>query len=105
MQGLLKHPLCLALVKKKWNDFGRYFYYIILVGYIMFLTFLTYFGISVSKSYRNNPNSSEDNFCILKSENFMDSQLPDLAEASGIFIIIYSMVFMIFEIIQLIRVS
>ena len=35
----------------------------------------------------------------------MDSQLPDLAEASGMFIIIFSMVFMIFEIIQLIRVS
>ena len=70
----------------------------------MFLTFLTYFGISVSKSYRNF-NSSNNNFCILKSENYMDSQLPDLPEASGMFIIIFSMVFMIFEIIQLIRVS
>ena len=53
----------------------------------------------------SNFNSSNNNFCILKSENYMDSQLPDLPEASGMFIIIFSMVFMIFEIIQLIRVS
>ena len=41
MQNLLNHPVCLALVRTKWNTLGRYLYYGNLIFYILFLVFLT----------------------------------------------------------------
>ncbi|TRY67514.1 hypothetical protein TCAL_06427 [Tigriopus californicus] len=40
-RDLLRHPLCLALVRHKWKTFGRYMYYGNLTIYSLFLTFLT----------------------------------------------------------------
>lgn len=40
-RDLLRHPLCLALVRHKWKTFGRYMYYGNLSFYSIFLTFLT----------------------------------------------------------------
>ncbi len=38
---MLRHPLCLALVRHKWKSFGRYVYYVQLFLYVLFLFFLT----------------------------------------------------------------
>ena len=40
---LLKHPLCLALLRRKWKMFGRYVFYTQLYVYIAFMAFLTAF--------------------------------------------------------------
>ncbi|XP_071138004.1 transient receptor potential cation channel subfamily A member 1 homolog isoform X4 [Mytilus edulis] len=40
-EDLLAHPLVTALLKHKWNSFGRVFYYINFFIYSVFLTFLT----------------------------------------------------------------
>ena len=38
---LLRHPLCLTLVRHKWMKYGRQSFYIIFLAYCLFLTFLT----------------------------------------------------------------
>ena len=45
-QALLGHPLCLTLLHFKWHGLARYLYYINLLLYITFLTFLTGYVIS-----------------------------------------------------------
>ena len=45
LQNLLRHPLCLALVRRKWNKYGRYLYYMGLLRYSTFLAFLTSFAL------------------------------------------------------------
>ena len=40
---LLKHPLCLALLRRKWKKFGRYVFYTQLYVYVAFMAFLTAF--------------------------------------------------------------
>ena len=45
-QALLGHPLCLTLLHFKWHRLARYLYYINLLLYITFLTFLTGYLIS-----------------------------------------------------------
>ena len=42
---MLRHPLCLALVRRKWNKYGRYLYYMGLLRYSTFLAFLTSFAL------------------------------------------------------------
>ena len=46
-KNLLKHPLCLALVRHKWKSFGRYVYYSSLSLYGLFLLFLTSYVLIV----------------------------------------------------------
>ena len=41
MQDLLGHPLCMALVRQKWNSFGRYIYYAELILYLAFVISVT----------------------------------------------------------------
>ena len=45
LQNLLRHPLCLALVRRKWKKYGRYLYYIGLLSYLVFLFFLTSYAL------------------------------------------------------------
>ncbi|KAH3729943.1 hypothetical protein DPMN_055921 [Dreissena polymorpha] len=40
-ENLLAHPLVTALLRYKWNKFGRTFYYVNFFAYAVFLTFLT----------------------------------------------------------------
>ena len=41
-EELLRHPLCLALVRKKWMGYGKQtFIFLYLIPYLIFLTFLT----------------------------------------------------------------
>ena len=40
-KNLLRHPVCLALVRHKWKKFGRYIYYGHLIVYLLFLFSLT----------------------------------------------------------------
>ncbi len=44
---MLRHPLCLALVRHKWKSFGRYVYYGQLFLYLLFLFFLTSYLLMV----------------------------------------------------------
>ncbi len=50
-QNLLGHPLCMALVRHKWNSFGRYVYYFTLFLYFTFVIFLTDFMINTPAPY------------------------------------------------------
>jgi len=49
--NLLGHPLCQALVRHKWNAFGRYVYYLTLILYFLFVIFLTDFIINTPAPY------------------------------------------------------
>eukprot|EP00095_Tigriopus_kingsejongensis_P005747 maker-scaffold28_size608977-snap-gene-2.12 protein:Tk05747 transcript:maker-scaffold28_size608977-snap-gene-2.12-mRNA-1 annotation:"transient receptor potential cation channel subfamily a member 1-like protein" len=49
--SLLGHPLCMALVRHKWNSFGRYVYYFTLLMYLLFVVFLTDFIINTPAPY------------------------------------------------------
>lgn len=40
---LLRHPLCLGLLRKKWKRLGRFVFYTQLILYILFLLSLTIF--------------------------------------------------------------
>ena len=102
-QGLLTHPLCKALLRKKWKDFGRYFYYGIFIGYVTFLAILTTYGISFSKTYRSSISTSGDKTEAEQNFQFCN-QNEGIFDAYEIFIIVFSVVFLIFEIIQFIRV-
>ncbi len=52
-RNLLRHPLCLALVRRKWISHGRYVYYLSLSTYLLFLIFLTSFALLI-------PNANSD---------------------------------------------
>ena len=44
---LMRHPLCLALVRKKWNRYGKYtFYFVNLMPYLLYLAFITLFVLT-----------------------------------------------------------
>ncbi len=51
MQNLLGHPLCMALVRHKWNHFGRHVYYFTLLIYFFYVIFLTDFIINTPAPY------------------------------------------------------
>ena len=103
-QGLLTHPLCKALLRKKWKDFGRYFYYGIFIGYVIFLAILTTYGISFSKAYRSSISTSENKTEEKETHFQFCNKKQGIFNAYEIFIIVFSVVFLIFEIIQFIRV-
>ena len=44
---LMRHPLCLALVRKKWNRYGKYtFYFVNLLPYLLYLALITLFVLT-----------------------------------------------------------
>ena len=45
--NLLKHPLVISLLEHKWTTFGRYIFFGNLFIYLIFLAFLTAFGLVV----------------------------------------------------------
>lgn len=44
-RNLLRHPLCLALIRRKWQNYGRYLYSGSLIFYLIFLAFLTTYAL------------------------------------------------------------
>ena len=48
---LLGHPLCMALVRCKWNSLGRYVYYGTLILYLLFVVLLTNFVLDTPAPY------------------------------------------------------
>ena len=48
---LLGHPLCMALVRYKWNKFGRYAFYFNLIYYSIFVAVFTEYMISSPRPY------------------------------------------------------
>ena len=58
-KNLLRHPLCMSLVRRKWMKYGRYIYYSGLMSYLVFLAFLTSFALlSPNIAIQSNLNSS-----------------------------------------------
>ena len=53
-QGLLGHPLCMAMVRHKWISFGRYVYFLFLALFILFTVCLTEFLVSNVVPYSAN---------------------------------------------------
>ncbi len=49
--ALLGHPLCMALVRHKWNRFGRYIYFFLLFLYWLFVAAVTLFTINTPAPY------------------------------------------------------
>ncbi|XP_064648007.1 transient receptor potential cation channel subfamily A member 1 homolog isoform X2 [Lineus longissimus] len=64
-KDLLAHPLVTALLRHKWNSYGRYFYYINLCFYLIFLTFLTMYIVLMVEiapyKFANNPDIDKYN--------------------------------------------
>ncbi|XP_070189192.1 transient receptor potential cation channel subfamily A member 1 homolog isoform X2 [Littorina saxatilis] len=62
---LLDHPLVTSLLNHKWNTFGRFFYYLSLFIYCIFLTFLTGYIVQTEppQNYGNDSAMLENNMC------------------------------------------
>jgi len=45
--NLLKHPLVISLLEYKWTTFGQYIFFANFFFYLIFLSFLTAFGLVV----------------------------------------------------------
>jgi len=50
-EDLLAHPLVTSLLRYKWDSFGRYFYYMNLFLYCVFITFLTGYVVTTTAPY------------------------------------------------------
>ena len=50
---LLRHPLCLSLVRYKWHKYGKFPYYFNLLSYFTFLMFLTAFVLTSPSPIQN----------------------------------------------------
>ncbi|CAD6192793.1 unnamed protein product [Caenorhabditis auriculariae] len=74
--SLLSHPVCVALLKHKWNALGRYVYYFALSIYILFITFLTIYVTHTPAPY----NVPHDNQLIDLTERFSEdsASCPDI---------------------------
>ena len=59
-RNLLRHPLCLALIRRKWQHYGRYLYFTGLFSYLLFLALLTSYALLTPNA--NTDNNSSD-FC------------------------------------------
>ena len=68
---LLRHPLCLALVRKKWKRYGKYsFYFVNLLPYLLYLAFTTLFVLTSP-----NPISHPQ---FYNCSEYFDNQIPIL---------------------------
>ncbi|XP_070189214.1 transient receptor potential cation channel subfamily A member 1 homolog [Littorina saxatilis] len=65
-EDLLDHPLVTSLLHHKWNTFGRFFYYLSMFIYCIFLTFLTGYIVQTDPPQAFNASDRlaiEDNSC------------------------------------------
>ncbi|CAH1799596.1 unnamed protein product [Owenia fusiformis] len=79
-EDLLAHPLVTSLLRHKWNSFGRYFYYINLFIYFIFLGFLTAYVIAQRPPFRllddyklskcGDVNCNNETFSCFRIENY-----------------------------------
>ena len=102
-QNLLRHPLCLGLVRRKWIDYGRYLYYSSLLIYLLFLAFLTSFALLTPNAKSNF--TSGQRFCDATSaKKDTDESKSLLLQISQIGILIIAPLSCFFELIQFLRV-
>ena len=80
-QNLLRHPLCLALVRRKWIKYGRYLYYLSLLPYLTFLIFLTSYALLTPNAqiYVEDGRAIEENiqFCQDLGNSTSQNQISD----------------------------
>ena len=62
-QNLLKHPICLALIRRKWQNYGRYLYFAGLFFYLVYLFFITYYAILTTKFDTTDIDSTTFPYC------------------------------------------
>ena len=65
---LLGHPLCMALVRNKWNSLGRYVYYGQLILYLLFVGLLTNFVLDTPAPYREGGSTGFDPEMLLSNK-------------------------------------
>ena len=58
LQNLLRHPLCLALIRRKWQNYGRYLYFTGLFFYLIFLALFTSYALLTPNANSDSSNSS-----------------------------------------------
>jgi hypothetical protein len=117
IQDLLRHPLCMALVRFKWIRYGRYVYYIQLASYAIFLACLTtYIVIAPNpadyKEYYHDDPTCGSFFSNNKSRSMqLIADKPDLPEKDAFqmitqYVLMSLVIWNIFsEIVQFIRAS
>ena len=62
-QDLLSHPVSMALIRHKWNTFGRQAYAATFLNYLLYILFLTVYVIETPAPY------SSDQILLKWSEN------------------------------------
>ena len=64
-RNLLRHPLCLALILRKWQHYGRYLYFTGLFSYLLFLALLTSYALLTpnARMLDNDPHNSSSYIC------------------------------------------
>ncbi|XP_064627857.1 transient receptor potential cation channel subfamily A member 1 homolog [Lineus longissimus] len=112
-EKLLTHPLTSSLLRRKWNDFGRYIYYSVLCIYLLFVFFLTGYIMSTIKmspyQFRNLTNlesySEAYSLCekvkLLKESRGEDIGLPTFALISKFAIMGLAAYQVFFEVLQI----
>ena len=98
---LLKHPLCLALLRRKWKKFGRYIFHIQLYLYVLFLVSIT----SYVMMHLNVENFPDDETKVTEGSCSVDfiSNSPE-EKVLTVLVIIFSILNIIIEFSQIVRV-
>ena len=96
-RNLLRHPLCLALIRRKWQNYGRYLYSGSLIFYLIFLAFLTTYALLTPYSNEEGTFSCDDTIDVSESKPYL------VVCRWGVFIFVIFEILM--EIVQFYRVS
>ena len=107
----MRHPLCVALVRRKWLGYGRYLYYLGLFFYFVYLAFLTTYALLTPNAQAFVNITFESKFCEniknvsarAEIEELYKPGLPFYVSKFGILVI--ASFNLLLEIIQWFRVS
>ena len=109
-QNLLRHPLCVALVRHKWLKYGRYLYYSGLLFYCIFLAFLTSYALLTPNAQNiEHLNTTRHKFCEETSTQGFSAQNEIESKGFALYVTQYGiLIFAIWncflELVQLYRV-
>ena len=96
---LLKHPLALALLRRKWRMFGRFIFYLQMMLYIFFLASLTSY-VMIHLNAHNFPDAeTEPKECKLDSASKSAEE-----KVFTVLVVLFSLLNIIIEFSQMIRV-
>ena len=97
---LLKHPLCLALLRRKWKMFGRYIFWVQLIFYVLFLLSIT----SYVMMHLNKDNFPDTETKVTEcSVDFVSNSLEEKIFTA--LVVLFSVLNIVIEFSQMIRVN